>query len=137
MRKFVTIGLLGLALVTAATAQEHKKKKPAACDSSQCSHPQPGPGHAHMAGPRGAEMRMDHQLERLDSLLNLTDEQEAQIRALNRQHREAIKKLNQEHKMAVKVLLTPEQQEIMKAQREAMRQQRGNVMPEVPIESPE
>ena len=80
---------------------------------------------------------MDHQLEHMDSLLNLTDEQEAQIRELNRQHREAIKKLNQEHKMAIKALLTPEQQAIMKAQREAMRQQRENVMPEVPIESPE
>jgi Spy/CpxP family protein refolding chaperone len=137
MRKFVTIGLLGLALVTAATAQEHKKKKPATCDSTQCSHPHPGPGHGQMEGPRGAEMRMDHQLEHMDSLLNLTDEQEAQIRELNRQHREAIKKLNQEHKMAIKALLTPEQQAIMKAQREAMRQQRENVMPEVPIESPE
>ncbi len=137
MRKFVTIGLLGLALVTAATAQEHKKKKPASCDSTQCSHPHPGPGHGQMEGPRGAEMRMDHQLEHMDSLLNLTDEQEAQIRELNRQHREAIKKLNQEHKMAIKALLTPEQQAIMKAQREAMRQQRENVMPEVPIESPE
>jgi Spy/CpxP family protein refolding chaperone len=137
MRKFVTIGLLGLALVTAATAQEHKKKKPATCDSTQCSHPHPGPGHGQMEGPRGAEMRMDHQLEHMDSLLNLTDEQEAQIRELNRQHREAIKRLNQEHKMAIKALLTPEQQAIMKAQREAMRQQRENVMPEVPIESPE
>jgi Spy/CpxP family protein refolding chaperone len=137
MRKFVTIGLLGLALVTAATAQEHKKKKPTTCDSTQCSHPHLGSSHGQMEGPRGAEMRMDHQLEHMDSLLNLTDEQEAQIRELNRQHREAIKRLNQEHKMAIKALLTPEQQAIMKAQREAMRQQRENVMPEVPIESPE
>jgi len=137
MRKFVMIGLLGLALVTAATAQEHKKKKPVACDSTQCLHPHPGPGHAQMGGPGGAEMRMNHQLERMDSLLNLSDEQEAQIRELNRQHREAIQKLNQEHKMAIKALLTPEQQAIMKAQREAMRNQRESVIPEAPMESPE
>ena len=137
MRKFVTIGLLGLALVTAATAQEHKKRKPATCDSTQCSRPHPGSHHAHMGGPHAAEMRMERQLEHMDSILNLSDEQEAQIRELNREHREAIQKLNQEHKMAIKALLTPEQQAIMRAQREAMRQQRGNVMPEAPIESPE
>ena len=137
MRKFVMIGLLGLALVTAATAQEHKKKKPAACDSTQCSRQHPGPGHPPMGGPHAAEMRMENQLEHMDSILNLSDEQEAQIRELNREHREAIQKLNQEHKMAIKALLTPEQQAIMKAQREAMRQQRGNVMPDAPMESPE
>ena len=82
-------------------------------------------------------MRMEHQLEHMDSILNLSDEQEAQIRELNREHREAIKKLNQEHKMAIKALLTPEQQAIMKAQREAMRNQRESVMPEAPMESPE
>ena len=137
MRKFVMIGLLGLALVTATTAQGHKKRKPAACDSSQCSHSHPGPGHPPLGGPHAAEMRMEHKLEHMDSILNLSDEQEAQIRELNREHREAIQSLNQEHKMAIKALLTPEQQAIMRAQREAMRQQRGNVMPEAPMESPE
>jgi len=90
-----------------------------------------------MGGPHASEMRMEHQLERMDSILNLSDEQEAQIRELNRVHREAIQRLNEEHKMAIKALLTPEQQAIMRTQREAMRQQRGNVMPEAPMESPE
>jgi ABC-type iron transport system FetAB ATPase subunit len=132
MRKLMMIGLLGLALVTAASAQEHKKKKPTSCDSSQCSQPREA-----MGGPQRAEMKMNRQLAHMDSILNLSEEQEAQIQELNRQHREAIQKLNREHKMAIKAILTPEQQAIMKAQRQAMREQRDPVMPEAPIESPE
>ncbi len=133
MKKTWIAGLLGLALATVATAEPNKKKKPATSNISSLNQP----AAAAPMGPRGHQARMEMQLQRMDSLMNLSPEQEAQIRELNRQHAEAIQQLNKQHKMAIKALLTPEQQAVMKAQREAMQDQRESVRPAAPMESPE
>lgn len=105
-----------------------------------------GAGLAFAQGPRGEHPkgdRMKHNIEKLDSIVDLTDDQKVKITALQEdlkvkmkearssQDREAMKTLHQKHKADIEAILTPEQIEKMKAAKEAhradMKEMRGEL----------
>ncbi|MFT5724015.1 MAG: hypothetical protein ACI9JN_001132 [Bacteroidia bacterium] len=88
-------------------------------------------------GPRGErphEGMLTKHLERLDSIVDLTDDQKVKIEALNVSHkakmkearsshdREAMKTLRQTHKAAIEAILTPAQRDTLKASKAAHRE---------------
>ena len=95
-----------------------------------------GAGLAFAQGPRGEHPRgdmMKHNIERLDSIVDLTEDQKTKITALqddlkvkmkearSSHDREAMKTLRQKHRSDIEAILTPAQLEKMKAAKEVHR----------------
>ncbi len=95
-----------------------------------------GAGLAFAQGPRGEHPRgdmMKNKIEHLDSIVDLTDDQKTKITALqtdlkvkmkearSNQDRDAMKALRDKHKSDIEAILTPEQNEKLKAAKEAKR----------------